>query len=1005
MAHEETFRSPGYYESETDLSTPAQSTPTGVPAGVIGTANKGPAFVPVTVGNFDEFSSVFGGLDITKYGPYVVNEFLKNRSSLTYLRVLGAGANETDADINNTVSTGRVTNAGVRIEGSLAADDSLGRHVGCVQFIGAVHDLQANEAYGLPMFTDNDSYTGSSVNLIRGMVLMASGARMLVMDGDESVVGAFSGGSNPDDFATLTSNKFKLVISSTLGNGFNNADGNPGVRVLTASLNPSDDDYYAKILNTNPDNFVSEQHLLYADFAVDSEIATATGVGMLSGSTHVSTDSGEPTLVMRNAFGGLDTRYRTPSTPSFISQPFGDTEYDLFSVEARDDGAYANTLYKVAITNVQASIDDSNKYGTFTIEIRSFDDTDSNKKVLESYPLCSLDPQSDHYVAKLVGDRRVYYNFDDPNESERRLIATGKYENVSSRIRVVMAAAVEDALVPAESLPFGFRGAELLKTNDLLTDTTDSDPRVVGDLGNAIGSGLSGSLLPPVPFRYKVTKGDTATAASWEGEPGHSELANPQLYWGVKYERNTSPLNPNVNSEKNGLLTSLTKFMGIKKLDVLVTGSGADTFNNNKFSLANVTLANTSISHITASISDHMREAAYIRNAVLDPTTHTYSDATLGSRITLATILATDTAANFNRFSRYTKFSTFMYGGYDGVNFLDKDARRMNDKASSFDTAGGAEASFLSPGLLSNSAGSGQSNSTVSSYKTAVNIMTDPLSVNVNILALPGIRDSFLTDYTMQKVRDYGFAYYVMDLPNYDSSDVRMYDDSSSHPDVDYTSTAFDSRVVDNNYVGTYFPDVHITDESNKRVVKLPASIAAMGALAFNDRVAYPWFAPAGFNRASLDFVKNVEVRLNVSDRARLDQARINAIATFPRMGFVIYTQRTLQIKKSALDKVNVRRMLLEVKRIIKNLAEKMTFEQNDAETRNKFVSQANQQLGLIEAQSGVERFDVIMNETNNTQQDADLNRINGTIVVVPTRTVEFIAMNFVITRTGVTFV
>ena len=1002
MPVESTFRSPGFFEREIDLSAPQLRGPVGTPAGVIGTANKGPAFVPVTVANFDEFIATFGNLDPKKFGPYAVNEFLKHRASLTYLRVLGAGTNSTDAQIATSLLTGRVTNAGFYIDGTAAADDSRGRHVGAVQFLAARHMLQTNEAFGVPMFTDNRSFTGGFANLIRGMVLLASGARMMVLDGNESAVGVFTA-SGPDDLATPVSGKFKLVISSTLGNSFLNTDGNAGVKIMTASLNPTSTDYFGKILNTDPDRFVQEQHMLYGDFAVDDELATAVSVAVLSGSTATSTVSGDTSLIMRKAFGAFNTRFQTPKSTAFISQPFGATEYDLFSFEALDDGEFANRLYKISITNVKASLDDAKPHGTFNVQIRDWNDTDQNPIVLESFPNCSLNPLADNFVAKLIGDRRVTFNFDSALLEERRLVAFGKYPNVSKLVRVNVSDAVNRGLIPAEALPFGFHGIEVLKTNDSLTDAGSLTARLGGILGVSSGSALSSSILPPVPFRFKVTKGDIPTTAAFEGAPGPGELANSQLHWGVKFERNTTPLNANLASEKNKLLEAYTKFLGIKKLDTLVTGSGADTFNDNKFTLAKVAFSNTSITHLTGTINDHMREAAYLRNGNLDLSEYTINTS-IGKRITLATVLSKDTAANFNKFSPFTKFTNLMYGGYDGVNFLDRDARRLNDKATSFDALGGAEASYVSPGMLINQAGSGQSNSSVLSYTTAVDIMTDPLVVNTNILAIPGIRESFISDYTMKKVRDYGLAFYVMDIASYDDSTNRLYDDSTTRPDVNKTASALDSRAVDNNYAGTYFPNVFIDDLTNKRRLKVPASVAAMGALAFNDRVAYPWFAPAGFNRAALDFVTNVEVRLNVTDRDTLYDSRINPIATFPRLGFVIYGQKTLQVNKSALDRVNVRRLLLEVKRIIIGIANRMTFEQNTVAVRNKFVADSILQLGLIQAQAGIEAFQVVMNETNNTQEDVDLNKLNGRIVVVPTRTVEYISLDFIITSSGVIF-
>lgn len=998
----QTFRSPNFFDREIDQSAPAQQGPVGVPAGVIGTANRGPAFVPVTVGNFDQFVATFGNLDPKRFGPYAAAAFLANRNALTFMRVLGAGANSTSGDIAITQAQGRVKNAGFKLEGT--STDAFGRHDHAVQFLVAKHTKQANEANGQPDFTDNDSTPSSVVNLIRGVLLAASGTKVMVTDYNRDLTGTAV--NNLQDFgATDASSKFKLVISTSLGNAFYNTDGVAGIQVFTASLNPSSTDYFAKVLNTDPDKFDTAKHLLYSDFAVDDELATAASsqVAILSGTNNTSKNSGDSSLAYRKAFGAFDTRFKAPSTTWFISQPFGVTEYELFKFEALDDGAYANNLYKISIVNLKASLDDANKYGTFSVQVRAWDDTDTSPVVLEQFNNCSLDPNADNYVAKVIGDRKVYFNFDAEDQNERRIVTSGKYANQSALVRIVMNDQVDRGQVPAQSLPFGFRGATVLKTNDSLTDVAQAGAlvRVAGVLSGT-ATALTGAIVPPIPFRTKVTKGERPAGAAWFGQPGITELASPLYYWGVKFERSTLPLDPNLTTLPNGLLSSMTNFQGIEQLDTLVTGAGADTLNNNKFTLARVALGNTSLSDLTASVDTHMREAAYIRNGKVDTTQYTISD-TNGQRITFATILGKSTAAVFNRFSPYAKFTTFLAGGFDGVNLLDADARRMNDKASSF--VGQADAAFVPNGFAANQNGAGQDNSTVSSYITAINIMTDPMQVNHNLLAIPGIREPFITDYAGQQVKNYGLAYYIMDLEKFDENQTRLFDDSTLKPDVNQTAVGLDTRGIDNNYVGTYFPDVVIDDATNRRRVKVPASIAALGALGFNDRVGYPWFAPAGFNRAALDFVTNVEVRLNSADKDRLYDSRINPIATFPRQGFVIFGQKTLQIKSSALDRVNVRRLLLEVKRIIINIALRLEFEQNTPETWNKFVSQAVLQLGLIQSQAGIEAFQVIMNETNNTQADKDLNKLNGRIVVVPTRVIEFIAVDFIITNSGVQFV
>jgi phage tail sheath protein FI len=245
---------------------------------------------------------------------------------------------------------------------------------------------------------------------------------------------------------------------------------------------------------------------------------------------------------------------------------------------------------------------------------------------------------------------------------------------------------------------------------------------------------------------------------------------------------------------------------------------------------------------------------------------------------------------------------------------------------------------------------------------------------------------------------------YILDPVSYDEDGVRLFDSSTAKPDVRKTKEQFNGRAIDNSYVATYFPDVFIDDPVNKRRVKVPSSIPALGALAFNDKSSYPWYAPAGFNRASLDFVTNVEVRLNKADRDSLHDARINPIATFPRQGYVVWGQKTLQQAQSALDRVNVRRLMLEIKKQVIDIAQRFVFEQNTASTRQRFIKLVKPPLGLIQTQSGIERFDIVMDESNNTSEDIESNRLNGRIIVTPTRTFEFVAVDFIITNSGVSF-
>ena len=287
------------------------------------------------------------------------------------------------------------------------------------------------------------------------------------------------------------------------------------------------------------------------------------------------------------------------------------------------------------------------------------------------------------------------------------------------------------------------------------------------------------------------------------------------------------------------------------------------------------------------------------------------------------------------------------------------------------------------------------------------------MASRINILAVPGIRDSFVTDHAAEKTKEYSMAIYLMDIPSFSESETRLFltedrsapaSSSIAFPDVRETAEQFESRVFDNNYTAAYFPDVYINDSSTGAKVRVPASVSVLGALAFNDSVAYPWFAPAGFNRGGLESVTNTDVRLTAGDRDTLYDARINPIANFADGSFVIFGQKTCQLAQSALDRVNVRRMLLELKRQVVAVGDRILFEPNTPATRARFINSVTPLLATIQAQQGIESFKVVMDDTNNSQEDVENNRLNGRIVVVPTRAIEFIAIDFVITNSGVDF-
>lgn len=1010
MAREFSLRSPGFYEREVDL-TQRVVAPVGVPAGVIGTAQMGSAFVPITLGSMPDFNTKFGTLDPKMYGPYLVEKYIENRSAVTYLRVLGAGANDSITDIEKTRTTEQVRSAGFVVTGSAATQGSY--HVGAVQFILAAHDVQSDELSGLPMFSDNDSYgvglvSGSDVRLVRAVVFTANDTRLHVAGGDDTIAGGRL--EQFDDAASLGTGSaaFKLIISSS-DSTFDQTDGFRGLRILSASLNPDNVNYIGKILNTDPEKFGQQKHLLYLDFAVDDVLARVVhgpdSVVIASGSAATSRTSGDTSMVFRDMFGHFDTRFRAARTPWIISQPYGSLEHNLFYFESIHDGVYSNRRHKVTITNIRKSVDPSSDYGTFSVQIRMWDDVDQDPEIVEQFTNVTLDPTAENFIGAVIGDKKVYYNFDAETDDDKRLVIDGQFPNRSNFVRIVMNSALSRGAIPASALPFGFRGVPTLKTNDGGTDETATMGTTrLSFSGSVDVAALSGAIVPPLPFRFKVTRG-TIDGSDFAGSPGVTEIVDGRLTWGVKFERTTSALNANVEKEKNPLVEAYTKLQGITKLDAVTSGSMSDDLNENKFTLARVALFNQTVSDVlTGTVNSHILETAYIRNGSPDTTSYRVSDGVITNRITLGTLVALTSSVEFNRFSEFTKFTTLMYGGFDGVNILDRDAARLNDKAASTDTGGGANSAFTPSGSSYNPAGIDRLNNAVNSYRVATRIMTDPMTTNINLLAIPGIRDTYITDNAAALVKENRMMLYVMDLVKHDDSGNRLFDNSTSKPDVQKTAEKLDARTIDNNYVATYFPDVVMHDSVNNRNVTVPASVAAFAALGLNDRVAYPWFAPAGFNRASLAWVKALDINVDSGDRDILSDARINPIAKFPQEGIVIWGQKTLQYARSALDRVNVKRLLIEVKRVVVDVAQRIVFEQNVPETRQRFVSQTNTLLAVIQAQSGIQGFKVIMDETNNSLADVEANKLRGRIMIIPVRTVEFIPIDFIVTPSGVEF-
>ena len=277
-------------------------------------------------------------------------------------------------------------------------------------------------------------------------------------------------------------------------------------------------------------------------------------------------------------------------------------------------------------------------------------------------------------------------------------------------------------------------------------------------------------------------------------------------------------------------------------------------------------------------------------------------------------------------------------------------------------------------------------------YTDMINLLSNSDDYKFNILIVPGLYD---VDYSTQltsiisNTQNRGDNLLVLDLVKHGQA-------------VSAVTTRASNR--NTSYAASYWPWVQVIDPDTGKQVWVPASTVMAGVFAYNDSVSEPWFAPAGINRGGLGQVVRPERKLAQATRDDLYTNKVNPIASFPGTGVVVYGQKTLQTKSTALDRVNVRRLLIEMKSYISNVAQNLVFEQNSAATRNNFLAQVNPYLEGIQQRQGLYAFKVVMDDTNNTADIIDRNELIGQIYVQPTRTAEFIYLDFNVTPTGAAF-
>jgi len=1103
---EQVFRSAGVKAQEIDLTGPKPTVPSGIPAGVIGTARKGPAFVPVTVPNFDEFITRFGDTDGELFAPLALRAWFNNGSrSGTFLRVLGAGDGKRRVLTATTANpnTGRVNRAGFISGQEIVQDNGT---VGNNPYAGTVADGHTGGGgYGLEgrtfMFgcfmsessplstylreagiTEGNLGNGwnsppttvalggivtGSKPILRGILMTASGviaalsgdghinntpltshAARYTLDGASmhgatfttATFGQYStdnGGGFCGDVAKDTNNNGQFVV---LLNGHSPSAAYPAV--ITASFLPNEPGYFANVMNTDPLKTEQAGHLLYAHWNVYPAYAgitgshsalSGTGVGqpqssaepggnkppgrdiafMVTASVARNSGSINDALVTTDAFGvpnydGFEDRYQAAFSPYVTSQDMGDGAQSLFRFVALSDGVgnYAPTnldvppeRMKLSIYNIKKSKSTKpgdSQYGTFDLLIRDLHDNDKNILAFEKFTNLNLNPASENYIARRIGDQYMYYEFDrDP--VAQKLTMAGKFPNKSTLVRVEMDPTVDQgaAGISPAALPVGFRGMFHLQTSGtgIITATSGSGlsytPSVPGTTWRPTNwidklSALSSIVQPPIPYRRNLGVTQAITT-----------IADTDLYWGLQTTKQISLNEPNKSLVHDESVDSWSKYFPMYNTNFpnpwvgnnpsAADKAGAvvdcDRFNNNRFTLERVQVATSTLANVDLPDPLEWGVASYRRAGILADLTK--SDGT----IQVGRFLNVEKDFGDSSTQKYLKFNFMMQGGFDGLNILERENFKMTNLSvrREFDDAnqGGLDGSSLQ------------------AYRTAVDILGERADADIQLMTIPGIRHQSITDYAIDAIENRFDAFYIMDIEQKDAQDTFVTSSAKQFVDVGTTTRRFQDRNLDTSFAAAYFPDLILNDAGTNTLLAVPPSVGVLGAFALNDTLGHPWFAPAGFTRGALASVDELDVQLNQNNLDNLYSADINPITSFPDTGGPkVYGQKTLLKAQSSLDRVNVRRLLIEVRRRVRRVGDTILFEPNRAETLARFEAAVNPILKQIQQQQGVTRFKVQIDTTTTTQADIENNTIRGKIFLQPTKAIEFIALDFVITNT-----
>lgn len=668
-----------------------------------------------------------------------------------------------------------------------------------------------------------------------------------------------------------------------------------GVRSYQLSFVPGSRNYVRDVLGTDPKGFQPLYVLLdFEEF--HDEIVRRWRAG-----------ESYPAVAVDVEPDGLDfdnVGYSGASTPWIVSQDLLEDQpsvtevFRLFRFHTLSSGTDANREVKVTVEDVRTPDQVAgSEYGTFTVTVRDYQDTDASPRFLETYTGVNLDPASPQFIARVIGNRVTRFR---PDGS---VAVSGEYDNVSNYVRVE----VDEALVRANDrgrndratlVPWGFEGYVFPLDGE----------RTVLPGGVKYRETQTRSDFDYEVDLSQVTGGEGV--GTWVSAGGAEPPVETGIYLGFdfRYAYNESWLAP------------------LSAADEVVVSEG--------FNLSNV-----------------------YEDSVAPPTTNPSTGIETGSALSAR------------------KFVVGFQGGFDGMD--PRKPTNLGDRITATNQQGFDCSTFDAPGTLA--------------YRDAFTILSNQDEIDINMLVTPGVIKRLhpsVTQAGIQLVEGRRDAFYILDVTGVDDGIL---------------TATLQTQDLNTNYAATYYPWLRTLDPSTNRIVEVPPSVLLPRVFAFNDQVGFEWTAPAGLTRGAVPEAREAVAILSQDQRDTLYEARVNPIAQYSG-DVVVWGQKTLQALPSALDRVNVRRLLIAVKKFVASSSRFLVFEPNNADTRGEFISLVVPFMERVQQQGGVFAFRVQMDADNNPPDVIDRNILRGAIFLQPVKAAEFIELDFNVLPTGATF-